>query len=165
MSPKNERVVASRDRDTPVTDALRQRGSGCKFVKFWSLVTRWPEHRFQRSSKVTGLWKSQLRESQVIVCFILCSNHYVDDRLALLGHVSRVDSAWSFGKDQWIASSKTVPLLGRRRVFVTSACWSVGNFAFICDNSRHLFDSYFPWSKVSVFIKNKRLLYSLQDHY
>lgn len=54
MSPrKNERVVASRD--TPVTDALRQRGSGCKFVKFWGLVTRWPEHGFQRSSKVTRL--------------------------------------------------------------------------------------------------------------
>lgn len=77
---------------------------------------------------------------------------HVDNRLALLVNVTRIDSIWPSCENLRLARSETVP---------EYSCWDMlrngfggilGNFTFLCDDFGHLFDSYFAWSKVRLFL-------------
>lgn len=80
--------------------------------------------------------------------------HHVHYRLTLSLYAIRIYSIRPFGQIIRFSFTKAIPFHRCWCMLVTRACRSLGNSSLLLDNSRHVCDSYFSWSKVRLLVLN-----------
>ena len=80
--------------------------------------------------------------------------HHVHYRLTLSLYAIRIYSIRPFGQIIRFSFTKAIPFHRCWCMLVTRACRSLGNSSLLLDNSRHICDSYFSWSKVRLLLLN-----------